>query len=505
MRRALRTAAALAPLLALPLATNAEAGRALELCRQAFDPAAHAAAGTSGAGEFARKLRLLREGAALGHLPSQYHLAVYFSGESTSTLAGVPDRAERDAILTRLADATFPLAERAVAWRSKDEGFSGNRWAKGFDEHAAAVKRWRFFTWMTRAALHGDRMAWEALAEFYPYEIERYSGDADARVRGYVWAYLRSIPVDDVDRSALGSVWAHKEREAWARLEGPEEQERARATAARYEREVFPKLIRDTSALAICSLEPQFARDVTAARRIPSPVGPPPNPPDPSTPAYKRVHLPPVPTAPDGVTVVSGSFETERSVEIGKYVPVAAVPAGRTGVIERAIVVVRDAPIFAERGRLSLQLYLERPGSKRQPLVGAEPRIPAVVDSQIAEQGILVSGGETITFWCRSTTIDRKAAFDKGCTVEVYVWIHDGAGHAGGQPASDSRLPFGSRAHDSHWRGRPPAIELRQARWHLGQSAPAQPVERSRLVAGRTRLEPATRAVTYWEYEGPES
>jgi hypothetical protein len=430
MRRALRAAATLLPLLALPLATEAAAGSALELCRQAFDPAAHRAARTSGLGEFARQLRLLREGAALGHLPSQYHLAVYFSGESTSALAGVPDRAERDAILTRLAEATFPLAERAVAWRTKDEGFFGDRWAKDFDAHAAAVKRWRFFTWMTRAALHGDRMAWEALANLYPYEIERYFGDADARVRGYAWAYLRSIPVYDFERGALGSVWTNKERKAWARLEGADEQERARALAERYEREVFPKLIRDTSALAICSLEPQFARDVTSARQIPSPVGPPPNPPDPSTPAYKQVRLPPVPKAPDGITVVSGSFETEPSVEVGKYVPVATVPADRAGVIERAIVVVSDAPIFAERGSLALQLYLERPGDERQPLVSAAPRIPAVVDAQLAEKGIAARGGDTITFWCRSTTIDRKAAFDKGCTVAVHVWIRDDAARA---------------------------------------------------------------------------
>jgi hypothetical protein len=59
-----------------------------------------------------------------------------------------------------------------------------------------------------------------------------------------------------------------------------------------------------------------------------------------------------------------------------------------------------------------------------------------VVDAHLAEQG-----DETVTFWCRSTTIDRKAAFDKGCTVEVYVWIHDDAGHAGGKPPSGSLPP----------------------------------------------------------------
>lgn len=211
--------------------------------------------------EVVRRLTRIQRAAAAGHLPSQYLHVTYFRGgeDIRPPIDGLLERngPESWSIMERLAEKGFALAQHEVGMRAKDAGFFPPIDVMGrFDEDAAARSRKVFFEWMTRSALQGNRSAWESLADFYALQIEKFEGSTEDRVQGYAWTHLRAIPSR---KSVAPEVWENNKAEAWARLRGTEEQEAAKALAARYEREVFPKLLKRDGPRGICRLEPQFA------------------------------------------------------------------------------------------------------------------------------------------------------------------------------------------------------------------------------------------------------
>jgi hypothetical protein len=441
--------------LALPLASHAGDRTPLDLCRDAFTgqrerfEAKYGAPKSPGellerlgiAGvlgleraEKERSLELLRRAADLGHLPSRYHLATFSRGEGEAPLEGMLDPTAREQLIEELAEQTFPFAEEIMALRTNDEGFfPDDRFEPGFDAHAAAVKRWNYFRWMTRSALHGNRMAWESLAEFYALQIDEFESSPEDRVRGYAWEHLSHLPVHDWEKGSEAARWLERtgKQAAWQRLRGPDEQARAEALAAHYERSIFPHVLRDRDREAICAIEPQFADERIAARRIPDPVGPPPPPPPPPDPSARPPPPPPMPTAPDAISVVSRQLRPDRDVEIEAPLTLAEIPPGQAGVLERVICAVRDAPIFQQQGGyLSVQVYLKRTWGNVDNFVtlcSFLPRGAWMNDRPLVPDGVALRGGEVVTFSCRSFDEKKGRVRGDGCAVDVDLWVRSHA------------------------------------------------------------------------------
>ena len=370
-----------------------------------------------------RSLALLRRAADLGHLPSRYHLATFSVREGQPAPGGMLDPGERERLIEELARLTFPYAEEIMAFRTKDEGFFPNdRFAPGFDAHAAALKRWNFFVWMTRSALHGNRMAWEHLAEFYAVQIENFESSPEDRVRGYAWEHLRSLPVYDWEKNPARERWVEERRKqrAWQRLRGPEEQARAEALAAHYEKSIFPHVLSDRSREAICAVEPQFEDASIAARRIADPVGPAPEPPPPSDPQAPRR---PVAKAPEGMNVVSRQIRLDRDVEPDQPLRLAEIAPEQAGLLGRVVCDVHAAPIFErEDGGLAVFVDVLHDGGRRERLCQLHPTGPQRVARPLGMRSVRLRGGEVVEFSCSS--YDSKGRVrGEGCAVDVELWI----------------------------------------------------------------------------------
>lgn len=371
--------------------------------------------------ELEHMLPRLRRAVDLGHLPSRYLLATLSIAEGQVPLDGMLDEPARERLIEELARQTFALAEYHVAFRTKDEGFfPKDRFEPGFDAHAAAMKRWSFFRWMTLAGLHGLRSAWESLADFYALQIDQFDSTAEDRVRGYAWEHLRNLPVYDWEKSRTGTQWwESREQAAWRRLRDAEEQAEALALATHYEKSLFPHVLYDLEPEAICALAPQFADESVAARQIQEPVGPPPPIPEP-----KSLGPRPMPEAPEGIRVIANRLRPGRDVEYDAPIVLAEIAPGDEGFLERVICAVRDAPILQrEGGTVSVNVVLERKDGERVTLCAFFPSFAVLHNRPLVPHGVPLRSGDVVNFSCRSFLGKALRGPSGGCAVDVDLWV----------------------------------------------------------------------------------